>query len=94
MNGILVISLTLSFYISWAYAGTVMQGGTCSAANDYIDPIYQRFVTQCSDKMFCSAAVNGTCMPKQCRQDEFPFVSLAELFEVLSITDCPVITFI
>ncbi|KZP17717.1 hypothetical protein FIBSPDRAFT_1046712 [Athelia psychrophila] len=59
--------------ISWVRAGTVLQGGKCSSNSDYIDPISQRFVAECSDKTFCSAAVNGTCVPKTCRFDEFPF---------------------
>ena len=57
-------------HIVLAMAGTVQEGGPCSASNDHVDPTTLKFVSQCSDQTFCS---NGTCLPRKCRRDEYPF---------------------
>ena len=56
-------------------AGSVTQGGSCSTDNNRLDPATHKFITDCDDKTFCSASGTGqgTCQPKQCRRDEFPF---------------------
>lgn len=53
-------------------------GGPCSAIVNRLDPVSFRFLSECSDQTFCSAATNGTCEPRLCRRDEFPFGSNAE----------------
>ncbi|KAI0080919.1 hypothetical protein K474DRAFT_1636472 [Panus rudis PR-1116 ss-1] len=49
------------------------EGLTCSSNNNRLDSSTHRFTSDCDDKTFCSAAVNGTCQPRECRRDEFPF---------------------
>ncbi|KDQ24232.1 hypothetical protein PLEOSDRAFT_685, partial [Pleurotus ostreatus PC15] len=48
----------------------------CSPAHDHLDLISHKFVSQCSDLTFCRTGGeggNGTCVPRLCRRDEFPF---------------------
>ncbi|KIM80388.1 hypothetical protein PILCRDRAFT_73344 [Piloderma croceum F 1598] len=65
--------ILLVLLLSCAYAGTVPQDGRCSSDNDHQDPATHRLLTECMDKAFCSAPVNGTCVSKQCARDEYPF---------------------
>lgn len=48
-------------------------GLPCSANNDHLDPASHKFLSDCGETTFCSAPTNGTCQPRQCRRDEFPF---------------------
>ncbi|KAJ7153627.1 hypothetical protein C8R46DRAFT_1301068 [Mycena filopes] len=50
-------------------------GGHCSSNNNHLDPASKKFVSDCSDQTFCSGTdiTNSTCVPRQCRRDEFPF---------------------
>lgn len=57
--------------LSWVCAAE--QDGSCSAAADHLDSASHKFISQCSDQTFCSGTQNGTCVPRQCRRDEFPF---------------------
>jgi len=54
-------------------SGTLPEGGPCSTANNRIDKLSHRFIDDCDDKTFCSGSVGGTCIPKRCRTDVFPF---------------------
>lgn len=67
-------------------AGNITQGGSCSPADDYLDPSSHRFLSDCDETTFCSPtngtannvsasnnSTTGTCEPRQCRRDEFPF---------------------
>lgn len=47
----------------------------CSANNNHLDPASKKFISDCSEQNFCSGTdiQNATCVPKQCRRDEFPF---------------------
>jgi hypothetical protein len=54
-------------------SGTVPLGVSCSASNNHLDPSTHKFITECSGTTFCSANEGGTCIPKLCRRDEFPF---------------------
>lgn len=47
-------------------------GFGCSTANDRLDPSSHRFTSDCDDNTYCSAT-NGTCQPRLCRRDEYPF---------------------
>ncbi|KAJ7683683.1 hypothetical protein B0H17DRAFT_1160853 [Mycena rosella] len=49
--------------------------GRCSSNNNHLDPASKKFSSDCSDKTFCSGTdlANSTCIPRQCRRDEFPF---------------------
>ncbi|KIY71733.1 hypothetical protein CYLTODRAFT_345337 [Cylindrobasidium torrendii FP15055 ss-10] len=50
----------------------------CSTSNDRLDPATLKFKSDCDDKTFCSAPTNGTCFPRTCRRDEYPFGYSAE----------------
>ena len=65
--------LQLAVYVLAASAGTGPLGSSCSSANDHLDSATHKFLSECSDQTFCSAPSNGTCTPRQCRRDEFPF---------------------
>ena len=54
-------------------SGTLPEGSPCSTANSRIDKLSHRFIDDCDDKTFCSGSVDGTCIPKRCRTDMFPF---------------------
>lgn len=45
----------------------------CSSKNNNLDPTSHKLLSDCDDKTYCSAAINGTCQPRQCRQDQYPF---------------------
>lgn len=70
---ILLLFLYRVSYFSPALAGSVTEGGLCSTNNDHLDPITQKFFSECGPKDFCSDGSNGTCIPRRCRRDEFPF---------------------
>ena len=59
--------------VALVHSGTLPEGSSCSAANNRIDPLSHRFIDDCDDKTFCSGSVNGTCVPRRCRTDLFPF---------------------
>ncbi|KAJ7755550.1 hypothetical protein B0H16DRAFT_1308604 [Mycena metata] len=66
--------------------------GHCSSNNNHLDPASKKFVSDCSEQTFCSGTdiANSTCVPRQCRRDEFPFgFSLGEALPPL----CPDGTF-
>lgn len=45
----------------------------CSTSNDRLDPYSHKFFSDCDEKTFCSAPINGTCLSRRCRRDEYPF---------------------
>lgn len=63
----------LMFLCPFSLGGSVPSGGSCSTDNNRLDPATHKFLTDCDDKTFCSGSTNGTCQPKLCRRDEFPF---------------------
>jgi hypothetical protein len=69
---LLKLYILANFAIS-SLAGTVGKGGPCSGSRDHLDSNSHKFVTDCSDHYYCSAPQNGTCVPKACRRDEYPF---------------------
>lgn len=48
-------------------------GKACSVTSSRLDPSTKRFKSDCDAQTFCSGIVNGTCVPRQCRREEFPF---------------------
>ena len=68
-----LIVIVILFCTAPSNAGSVTQGGSCSTNNSHLDPATHKLITDCDDKTFCSGATDGTCQPKQCRRDEFPF---------------------
>ncbi|KAJ7844737.1 hypothetical protein B0H14DRAFT_2511182 [Mycena olivaceomarginata] len=46
-----------------------------SSNNNYLDLASKKFISDCSDQAFCSGTdiATATCVPHQCRRDEFPF---------------------
>ncbi|KAI0303716.1 hypothetical protein B0F90DRAFT_1315284 [Multifurca ochricompacta] len=47
-------------------------GKACTTASNHLDPHTRRFKSDCDAQTFCSSALNGTCVPRQCRREEFP----------------------
>jgi hypothetical protein len=52
---------------------SVGEGGACSSLKNHLDPLNHRFISNCDDLTYCSDSVNGTCLKRGCRRDEFPF---------------------
>ncbi|KAH9987314.1 hypothetical protein BJV74DRAFT_774147 [Russula compacta] len=47
-------------------------GKACSIASNRLDPRTRRFISDCDSQTFCSGIVNGTCISRRCRREEFP----------------------
>ena len=47
-------------------------GRPCSISSNRLDPRTRRFISDCDVQTFCSGTINGTCVPRQCRREEFP----------------------
>ncbi|KAJ7759343.1 hypothetical protein DFH07DRAFT_957958 [Mycena maculata] len=69
---LLLLALAIPTLIS---ADTPVPPGHCSSNNNHLDPASKKLVSDCTDQTFCSGAdpSNATCVPRQCRRDEFPF---------------------
>jgi hypothetical protein len=65
--------LFVSLFALCVESGTAPLGSSCSSINDHLDPLTHKFLSSCVDTSFCSKHVNGTCVPRRCRRDEFPF---------------------
>ena len=50
-------------------------GTACTTENDRLDTATGKFSSDSDDASFCSGVggTNGTCQPRECRRDEFPF---------------------
>ena len=72
-RALLVFLLSTVLLALPAAGGTVPEGGPCSSTNDHLDPNTLKFISECTDQTFCSLPVNGTCIWRRCRRDEFPF---------------------
>ena len=50
-------------------------GTACTTENDRLDTATGKFSSDCDDASFCSGigGTNGTCQPRECSRDEFPF---------------------
>ncbi|KAI0067237.1 hypothetical protein BV25DRAFT_1877050 [Artomyces pyxidatus] len=48
-------------------------GHTCSSSHNHLDPSTRKFISECDAQTFCSSSANGTCVPRQCRRDEYAF---------------------
>lgn len=68
--------------------------GRCSSNNNHLDPASKKLISDCSDQTICSGTDinNSTCIPRQCRRDEFPFgFSAGEILPLLCLDGmfCP-----
>ncbi|KZT25722.1 hypothetical protein NEOLEDRAFT_1092215 [Neolentinus lepideus HHB14362 ss-1] len=70
---ILFWSFQSVIFSALVHSGSVPAGGACSTDNNRVENSTRKFLTDCDDKTFCSGSSNGTCTPKKCRRDEFPF---------------------
>lgn len=70
---IFVCTCICGFLVPLARCGTLPEGSPCSTSNNRIDELSHRFIDDCDDKTFCSGSIDGTCIPKRCRTDLFPF---------------------
>ncbi|KAJ7157636.1 hypothetical protein C8R43DRAFT_882992 [Mycena crocata] len=69
---LLAFGLTLPTLV---YPSVAVPTNRCSSNNNHLDPASKKFMSDCSDHTFCSGKDlnNSTCVPRQCRRDEFPF---------------------
>ena len=70
---VLIFVYLCGFLVIPVLSGTSPEGSPCSTANNRIDKLSHRFIDDCDDKTFCSGSVDGSCVPKRCRTDVFPF---------------------
>lgn len=70
----MLLALCATFFLAYAHAGLVGLGGRCTSANNRLDPESHVYSSQCIDKAFCSAGVNGIgiCVARRCSRDEYP----------------------
>ncbi|KAK0500110.1 hypothetical protein EDD18DRAFT_1307630 [Armillaria luteobubalina] len=72
--GVLVVGKFIWIHKNERWKGSVLGSGiNCSTSHDHVDPVSLKFISECSYMTYCSAAQNGTCLPRLCRRDEFPF---------------------
>lgn len=62
--------LAVAVIVSAGFSGV---GGLCSSKSDHLDLASHKFTSECTDQTFCSRNQNGTCIPRLCRRDEYPF---------------------
>ncbi|KAI0264376.1 hypothetical protein BC834DRAFT_826430 [Gloeopeniophorella convolvens] len=48
-------------------------GQPCLVTANHLDPGTRKFESDCDAQTFCSGSTNGTCVPRQCRREEYPF---------------------
>ena len=70
---VLIFSSMVLFFPGFVKSGMAPLGINCSASNNHLDPSTHKFITECPATTFCSAPEGGSCIPKLCRRDEFPF---------------------
>lgn len=73
-----VFPLILTLLVPTTLCGSISAGGVCSTNDTHVDPSTHKLITECDDKTFCTSSSSsnntiGTCQPRQCRRDEFPF---------------------
>ncbi|KAJ6544975.1 hypothetical protein DFH09DRAFT_927697 [Mycena vulgaris] len=71
----ILLFLALSIPTLVLASNTGAASDRCSSNNNHLDPASKNFISDCSDQTFCSGTdvANSTCIPRQCRRDEFPF---------------------
>ena len=70
---LLLLGPTLSALVDASDALPSALGKACSATSNRLDPRTKIFKSDCDAQTVCSGIVNGTCVPRQCRNEEFPF---------------------
>ncbi|KAJ7081860.1 hypothetical protein B0H15DRAFT_853821 [Mycena belliarum] len=70
---LLVLALATPTLVFSSDAGATSR--KCSSNNNRLDPASKKFMSDCSDQTFCSGpdVATSTCIPRECRRDEFPF---------------------
>ncbi|KAJ3761990.1 hypothetical protein EV360DRAFT_36592 [Lentinula raphanica] len=66
-------TLSLFLWFLQSDAGSAAIGEPCSTSRDHLDSSTHKFISDCSDLGYCSGSVNGTCVARTCRRDQFPF---------------------
>ena len=69
---LMFLHLTLSALIAASESPPTAVGKACSTTSNRLDPRTRRFTSDCDAQTFCSGTINGTCIPRQCRREEFP----------------------
>ncbi|KIK03490.1 hypothetical protein K443DRAFT_676671 [Laccaria amethystina LaAM-08-1] len=65
-------TLFLLYLYHFCLAGSVNKGGACSTKSSRLQAGTNQFWSDCNSVTFCSDT-DGTCVPKRCRKDDFPF---------------------
>ncbi|KAN0120711.1 hypothetical protein V8E52_003980 [Russula decolorans] len=63
---------TLSTLVTASESPPTALGKACLTTSNRLDPRTRRFTSDCDAQTFCSGTINGTCIPRQCRREEFP----------------------
>lgn len=69
---LIFLQSTLSALVAASESPPTALGRACSTTNR-LDPRTRRFTSDCDAQTFCSSSgtINGTCVPRQCRREEF-----------------------
>jgi hypothetical protein len=69
---LVLLQATFSALVAASDLPPTALGRACSTTSNRFDPRTKRFTSDCDAQTFCSGVVNGTCVPRQCRREEFP----------------------
>ena len=69
---LMFLQSTLSALVVASESPPTALGKACSTNSNRLDPRTRRFTSDCDAQTFCSGSINGTCIPRQCRREEFP----------------------
>ncbi|PIL24682.1 hypothetical protein GSI_12566 [Ganoderma sinense ZZ0214-1] len=71
------LALLLALSLAPQASANTTLATACTPAHDHLDTTTGRFSSDCDDTSFCAPNTTvsgaGTCQPRQCRRDEFPF---------------------
>ena len=69
---LIFLQSTFSALVTASESPPTALGKACSTTFNRLDPRTRRFTSDCDAQTFCSGIINGTCLPRQCRREEFP----------------------
>ena len=69
---LIFLQSTLSALVAASESPPVALGKSCSTTSNRLDPRTKRFTSDCDSQTFCSGTINGTCIQRQCRREDFP----------------------
>ena len=69
---LILLQATFSALVSASDFPPTALGKACSMTSNRLDPRTRRFMSDCDGETYCSGIINGTCVLRQCRREEFP----------------------